>query len=309
MNLQERTPELRSLVESEHGVVAVVDGLGFTEGPIWNPDEQALVFSDLNHDRLVRWSERDGATTFRAPSNKANGNAWDRAGGIITCEHATSRISRLSRDGGYTVLADEFQGREFNSPNDVIVRGDGLIFFTDPIYGRIREDIGLLRPIPQPFRGVFRLHPDGDVALLADDFLQPNGICLSLDERLLFVNDTHALHIRVFDLDGDGALSNGRIWAETVDTNGEKPDGRHAHTSVGVKPDGMKFDSAGNLFCTGPGGIHIFDSAASCLGVIAIPQPPTNFAFGDSDLKSLYVTAGTTLYRARLTVPGTCYFR
>ena len=301
-------PKLRFVLESDQEVKIVIDGLGFTEGPIWNPDEETLIFSDLNHDRLVRWSEQDGASTFRSPSNKANGNAWDRNGGIVSCEHSTSRVSSLSANGIYKVIADKFRDSEFNSPNDIIVRSDGCIFFTDPIFGRIREDIGLLRPIVQPYRGVYRIDPDGSVSLLIDDFLQPNGICLSLDEKQLFVNDTHGLCIKVFELDVDGSVSGGRIWAYTLDNEGLLPDGSLSHAKVGVKPDGLKIDAEGNLFCTGPGGIHVFDPEAQSLGVIAVPQPPTNFAFGGTDLKSLFITAGTCVYRVNLMVPGTCYF-
>lgn len=309
MKLEERLAEFQAAVNVEEDITVAADGFGFTEGPIWNPEEQALVFSDLCHDRLVRWSERDGATTFRTPSNKSNGNAWDRKGGIVSCEHATSRVSHLAPDGTYRVLVSRFDGREFNSPNDVVVGHDGRIYFTDPIFGRIREDIGLLRPIAQPFRGLYCLYPDGEVRLLADDFAQPNGLCLSLNERHLFVNDTHRFHIRVFSLNADGSVSGGDIWADTVDAEGSMPDGRRSHTAPGIKPDGMKFDNAGHLYCTGPGGIHVFDGKARCLGVIGVPQFPTNFAFGDADLKSLYITAGTAVYRVRLNVPGICLYR
>ena len=189
-----------------------------------------------------------------------------------------------------TVLASHYKGKELNSPNDVVVKSDGAIYFSDPIYGRV-EYYGNPRPLPLDYRGVYRVLPDGTLDLLADDFGQPNGLCFSLDEKRLFVNDTERGHIRVFDVGADGKLSGGAVWAETTGPG----DGA---------PDGMKVDTQGNVYCCGPGGIHVFDPNGTCLGVVLMPEGTANFCFGDDDYRSVYVTASSSLYRFRVQIPG-----
>ena len=267
-------------------------GCIFTEGPLWHRRENYLLFSDMPGDHLRRWSEKDGVSTFRKPCHKSNGLAWDLHGRLIVCEHATSHLTRTEPDGKTTVLASHHDGKELNSPNDVVVKSDGAIYFSDPTYGR-KEHFGVPREPQLAFRGVYRVAPDGKtLTLLADDFGQPNGLCFSRDEKTLFVNDTDRQHIRAFDVKQDDTLANSRIWAKTVG------DGAGA-------PDGMKIDSAGNLYCCGPGGIHVFAPDASCLGVIKVPEYTANFCWGDGDLKSLFITASTSVYRIRVAVPGT----
>ena len=264
----------------------------FTEGPLWHAREKYLLFSDMPGDHLRRWSERDGVTTFRKPCNKSNGLAWDLQGRLLTCEHASSRLTRTETDGKITVLASHYEGKELNSPNDLAVKSDGTIYFSDPSYGR-KEHFGLPRDPELSFRGVYRLTPDGKtLTLLADDFGQPNGVCFALDEKTLFVNDTDKQHIRAFDVNADGTLANNRVWAKTV---GE---------GAGA-PDGMKIDSSGNVYSCGPGGIHVFAPDATCLGVIKVPEYTANFCWGDDDLKSLFITASTSVFRIRVAVPGT----
>ena len=210
---------------------------------------------------------------------------------LLCCEHATSRVTRIELDGAVTVIASAFEGEALNSPNDIVVKRDGGIYFTDPTYGRM-DYYGVARAPVLAFRGVYRVEPDGAlITLLADDFAQPNGLCFSADERRLFVNDTERMHIRAFDVVGDGTLRNGRIWAEL------SGDGAGA-------PDGMKIDSEGNLYCCGPGGIHVLDQSAATLGVIRVPRPVANFTWGEDDLKSLFITATDNLYRIRVRVPG-----
>lgn len=279
------------IIACDAGIECLGTGFGFTEGPVWDAQRGRLVFSDMKQDHMRSWSASAGIQTFRRPSNKANGNALDRAGRLLSCEHVTSRVVREAADGTLEVLASHFQGKELNSPNDIIVKSDGAVYFTDPTYGRIREDLGLLRQPELGFQGVFRISTNGDLRLLADDFEQPNGLCFSLDESRLFVNDTVRKHIRCFDVRPDGSTTGGEVWAVTV---GDEP---------GV-PDGMKVDSAGNLFCTGPGGIHVFDANAHCLGVIRPPERPANFAWGGADRCSLFMTAITSLYRLKARVPG-----
>jgi len=238
------------------------------------------------------WTSQGGVKTFRKPSNQANGSAFDAQGRLVSCEHQTSRVVREEKDGKLTVLASHWEGKELNSPNDLTIKSDGAIYFSDPTFGRVREDVGTLRPLMLDFRGVYRLSPDAaEMQLLASDFEQPNGLCFSLDESQLFINDTVRMHIRVYDVQGDGAIAGGRVFAELTGQG----EGR---------PDGMKMDRKGHLYCTGPGGVHVFDSAGQCLGVILTPERPTNMAWGDDDLRTLYITAQTSLYRARLKTAG-----
>ena len=257
----------------------LVTGLGFGEGPAWHADGW-LVFSDIAANRLMRWDETGGARTYRDPSNKANGNAWDRHGRLVSCEHATSRVVRAEADGSMSVLASHYAGKEFNSPNDVAIGADGAICFTDPTYGRIRADVGVVRDLQLAFRGVYRID-DAGLRLLADDFDQPNGLCFTPDNRHLYVNDTARKHIRRFEVLADGTVRGGDVWAKL---EGEAP---------GV-PDGMKCDRAGNVYCTGPGGLHVFDAGGARREVVATPERLTNFTFAGPDL---FLTAPSALYR------------
>jgi gluconolactonase len=266
-------------------------GFLFTEGPVWHSTGRFLIWSDMPGDHMRRWSVADGVTTFRKPSNMANGNTYDRQGRLLTCEHASSRVTRTEPDGRIVSLATHFGGKQLNSPNDIVCRSDGSIYFTDPPYGRAKF-YGLERPQELDLQGVYRVGPDPESPeLLVDDFDRPNGLCFSLDERRLFINDTARKHIRVFDISPTGGLRSGRLWAET---KGDKPGA----------PDGMKIDSAGNVYCCGPGGIHVFDPDANLLEVIEGPEHTANFAWGDDDLRSLFITASTSLYRIRVKVPG-----
>ena len=269
----------------------LVTGCIFTEGPLWHRHDRYLLFSDMPGDHLRRWSDKEGVSTFRKPCNKSNGLAWDNDGRLVACEHASSSLTRTEADGSITVLASHYGDKELNSPNDVVVKRDGAIYFSDPSYGRM-EHFGVPRAPELNFRGVYRLAPDGRaLSLLAADFAQPNGLCFSLDEKILFVNDTDRQHIRAFDVERDGTLANSRVWAKTV---GDGPGA----------PDGMKIDSVGNLYCCGPGGIHVFAPDAASLGVIKVPEYTANFCWGDDDLKSLFITASTSVYRARVNTPG-----
>ncbi|NMH97877.1 SMP-30/gluconolactonase/LRE family protein [Pseudonocardia sp. K10HN5] len=266
----------------------VVTGFRFLEGPVWHPVERSLVFSDIPAARMSRLSAEGELSVFRDPSHMANGNTYDRQGRLLTCEHATSRLVRQEADGSLVTLADRYDGKELNSPNDVVVARDGTIFFTDPSYGRAAP-YGVPRPRELQFCGVYRLGERG-LELLTDDLEGPNGLCLSVDERFLFVADTERMHIRRFELT-TGGVTGGEVWVQTTGTGpGE--------------PDGLKVDSAGNLFSCGPGGIHVFDPAGRDLGVIRVPEVTANFTWGDDDMCSLYICASTTLYRFRTRVPG-----
>ena len=292
MTLEIRERGVTDLVDATVKVERLASDIGFGEGPVWDREGRRLIFSDMKHDHMRAWQEGRGISTFRKPSNKANGNTYDRQGRLVSCEHATSRVVRQEKNGVMTVIASHYGDKELNSPNDVVVKSDGAVYFSDPTYGRIREDVGMPRPLQLDFRGFYRVAGDGAPAqLLANDFEQPNGLCFSLDEKRLFVNDTMRGHIRVFDVGSNGTVSGGRVWVELT---GEG-EGR---------PDGMKVDSAGNLYCTGPGGVHVIDREARCLGVIRAPERVTNIAWGDDDLKSLYITGINALYRVRVKVAG-----
>lgn len=290
-SIEVRDERFRKVVGDDVAMERVATGFDFTEGPIWHPIERHLTFSDMPGDQMRRWSQGAGVTTFRRPSDKANGNAWDRQGRIVTCEHATSRVTRTEADGAITVLATRHGGKQLNSPNDIVVGRDGSVVFTDPTFGRM-EYYGVPREPELDIRGVYRVGADPEhPVLLVDDFDQPNGLCFTPDERRILVNDTMRGHIRVFEVTDDGALSGGDVWAEV---SGE---------GAGL-PDGLKVDTAGNVYCTGPGGVHVFTPDAVCLGVILVPEVTANFTWGDDDLRSIFFTASTSLYRCHTRTPG-----
>ena len=291
MNVEIRDERFRDVVGDDAPVEELATGFDFTEGAMWNHVEDYLIFSDMPGNIMRKWTNERGIEVFREPSNMANGNYYDLQGRLLTCEHSTSRVTRTERDGSITVLATHYDGKELNSPNDIVVKSDGSIYFTDPSFGRM-EYYGVEREQELDWRGVYHLSPgSGELTLLVDDFDQPNGLTFSLDESLLFINDTMRAHIRVFDVNDDGTISNGRVWA---DVTGER-DGL---------ADGMKVDTGGYLYTTGPGGVQVFAPDATCLGTIYVPQGVTNFTWGDDDLRSLYINAGTSLYRTRVKVPG-----
>ena len=290
MSIDVRDPRFHQIVNDDAVLERLATGFEFTEGPVWHPQEKFLIFSDMPGDHMRRWTPSEGISTFRKPCNMANGNAYDRQGRLVTCEHASSRVTRTEHDGTIVPLATHYKGKELNSPNDIVVRSDGTVFFTDPDFGR-RQYYGVPRESELDFRGLYLIRPDGELRLLADDFGQPNGLCFSRDETRLYVNDSPRRHIRVFDVDGD-RLSGGEVWAETGGVEGERT------------PDGMKIDSAGNLFCVGPGGIHVFDADGARLGVILVPENVANFAWGEDGLQSLLITASKSLYRMHVEVPG-----
>ena len=284
------------VVDVEVDVTKVASGFIFTEGPIWHERRQELTFSDIPGNTQYRWTEAGGVSTFRQPSHMSNGNTYDRQGNMLSCEHGGSRVSLIKLDAegneqDYTVLASHYEGKELNSPNDIVVNQAGMIYFTDPPYGRAGK-YGIERERELDFCGVYRLNPaNGEVTLLVDDFERPNGLCFNKSETQLLVNDTERLHIRIFDVQRDGTLANSRLFAETI---GE------GHS----KPDGMKIDSEENVYCCGPGGFHVFDRAGDSLGIIQMPEHTTNFCFGDADMQSLYITASTSIYRIRTKIPG-----
>lgn len=253
----------------------------FTEGPAWTP-QGTLVFSDC-HDNKI-WEMKFPASgaapkVFRDPAGPSNGLTFDKQGRLIACDYGHRRVTRTEKDGKITVLADRFEGKKFNSPNDVVVKSDGSIYFTDPSYGCKDEDREL------PYKGVFRIRPDGKVDLLVSDFDMPNGLCFSADESKLYIADSSKrAHIRVMDVAKDGTLSGGKVFATLVDQ--------------GV-PDGMKIGAEGHLYSSAAPGVLVYDRTGKLVETIPVPEVAANLAWGDKDRKTLYITAQTGVYRAR----------
>ena len=274
-------------VVGEAKVEKITNGFEFTEGPVWMPDGY-LLFSDIPADIIYKWIPSAASTEiFRKPSGHSNGLTLDKTGRLLACEH-DRRITRTEKDGTIVPVATHYKGKLLNSPNDIVVKSDDSIYFTDPPYGLPGQEEGK----ELDFNGVFRLAPDGTLTLLDDGFDRPNGIAFSPDESILYVNDSLRGHIRSYDVQSNGTISNGQVFAKLKSEE------------EGV-PDGMKVDVCGNVFCTGPGGIWVLSEGGDFLGVIKVPEVPANLAWGDSDLKSLYITARTGLYRTRVRTGGT----
>ena len=226
-------------------VEVVATGFTFTEGPVWTAD-RVMLFTDIPNDVILRTDK----TEFRKPSGKANGLTLDERSRLVACEHWNRRVTRTEKDGTISVIADSYAGKKFNSPNDVAVRNDGVLFFTDPDYGlegREKE---------QPCNGVYAVMPDGNVKLLGDDFKKPNGIALSVDQKSLYVADTEGSHIRAFTVNADATLSDGKVLCPVPG------------------PDGLRVDSAGNIWCTGEGGIHVFPARVNRLAYSRFRRHP-----------------------------------
>lgn len=265
----------------------IAGGFIFTEGPVWHP-EGYLLFSDIEGARIYRYdpnAQAEKVSVWRENSGNANGNTLDRQGRLVTCEHGNRRVSRTEQDGTVVALAASYQGKRLNSPNDVVVKSDGTIYFSDPPYGIQPEQR------EQPCNGLYRITPAGQLELLVDDFERPNGLAFSPDEQILYVDDSPRRHVRAFDVQPNGSLSNSRIFADMD------------HPQPG-SPDGMKLDVEGNLYVAGATGVWVFTAEGEHLGVITTPERPANCAWGDADRQTLYVTARTSLFRIRTHVPG-----
>jgi gluconolactonase len=287
---------VRELVDENAEVVQVATGFTFTEGPIWMADG-SLHFSDMPGDKRRRWHPSDGVSVLLDPSRKCNGMTRDNDGNLLVCEHVSSSLVRERPDGVRETLAFHWQGKYLNSPNDVIVASDGSILFTDPTYGRM-PGFGIERSQELDFQGVYRIPPGGgqdELQLLVDDFVQPNGLCFSPDESLLYVNDTTNAHIRVFDVGADHQLSNGRVFAEKIG------DGDLAK---GGLVDGMKLDERGNVYVTGPDGVWIFAPDGAHLGVIEVPESVGNVNWGGDDWRTLFIPASSSVYSVQMHVGG-----
>jgi len=286
MSIDVRDEAMHAIVDENATCDTVASDLQFTEGPIWHPGGQHLTFSDIPANKLYRWDAGNGLTVYREPSQMANGNTYDHEGRILSCEHAASRVTR-DDSGTLSVLASHYEGKELNSPNDIIVSADGDIYFTDPAYGR-RGVHGVEREQELSFQGVYHLSPtDLTLTLLTGDLLTPNGLCLGLDPSQLFVADTQNQEIRRYTLAGDG-LTGGDVFAQSP------------------APDGLKIDAVGNLYAGGPGGVHVYDGInGGLLGVIQTPGFCANFTWGGDEMMTLFMTASTAVFSVPVRVPGT----
>ena len=286
---------MNELVEAGTRIEQLGTGFTFTEGPIWHPEEQLLYFSDMPAD--VRRSITLGGDVREVlrPARKCNGMTLDAQLDLIVCEHVTSSLVRERKDGVRETLAYHWRGQYLNSPNDVCVRSDGTIYFTDPWYGR-KPHYGVERERDLGWQGVFRIPPGGgqdelDLVVAEDEFEMPNGLCFSPDESRLYINDTPRGHIKVFDVLPDGGLANGRLFFEGIISE-----------TVAGKPDGMKSDELGDIWVTGPGGVWVISPAAEHLGTVRVPEVIGNLAWGGPDWKTLFIAASTSVYTLRTQV-------
>jgi gluconolactonase len=297
--LEVHDPGLHDLVAPDAPIERIAGGLTFTEGPVWRRGH--LLFSDIPNKRIARWRRLpEGPELTTYATGMSNGLTLDRQGHVLAAEHDGRRVTRVADDGTRTVLAEQFQGKRLNSPNDIVVKSDGSIYFTDPPYavqpatpGMARPAEWWTKPIPgkeQPCNGVYRIAPDGSLHLVADDFTLPNGLAFSPDESVLYIDDSARKHIRAFAVRPDGTLTNGRVLLDM------------ASEDLGV-PDGLKVDRSGNVFCTGPGGVWVCRADGALLGRIVLPELPANLAWGE-DGSVLFLTARTSVYRLQTKTRG-----
>ena len=277
-------------VRGDRRIERIANGFRWAEGPVYIPAWRCLIWSDIPNDRMMRWDEMTGHVgVFRQPAGYANGHTLDPQGRLVSCEHGTRRVTRTEADGSISVLADRWQGKRFNSPNDVVVHSDGSIWFTDPSYGidsnyeghKAESEIGGCH--------VYRIDPHGArIDCVATDFVRPNGLAFSLDERKLFIADTRRNHIRLFDVVGDGSLSGGDVFT----TN-----------TVGVF-DGIRLDETGRVWAAAGPGVHCYASDGALIGRIELPEAVSNLVFGGPKRNVLFVCATSSVYAIHLNTNG-----
>jgi gluconolactonase len=283
--LESLSPKFQELIDSNAKLETVASGFGFTEGPMWDP-AGFLYVSDETINKIFKVYP-NGKKEELIALGDPDGNTFDRRHRLIDCASVLRAIIAVTPDGKYTVLADRYEGKRLNSPNDVIIGPDGAIYFTDPTLDLVAGEKQEI-----PFKGVYRLDEKGNLRLLTKDLPQPNGLAFSPDGKKFYVDDDDQRNIHVYDVAADGSLSNGRIF-------GEEPGGK----GEGV-PDGIKVDNKGNLFVTGPKGIWIWDATGNHLGTIVMPEQPANLAWGDPEYRTLYITATTSVYRLETKTSG-----
>lgn len=293
----------RDLLPESSKLEKVVGGRQFTEGPIWVRGGGYLLFTDIPANAIMKWAPGSAEpVVFRQPVFDgaypggqfvgANGLTLDAQGRLTSCEHGNRRVARTEQDGTVVTLADRFQGKRLNSPNDLVYKSNGDLYFTDPPYGFLKQDDDPAKELP--FNGIYRLTPLGRLDLLVDTMTRPNGLAFSPDETKLYVANSDASEKiwMVFDIAPDGSLRKGSVFADLT-----------SEAAPGL-PDGMKIDKQGNIFATGPGGVWVFSPDGGRLGLIAAPEVPANCTWGDEDGRTLYITARTSVYRIRLATEG-----
>ncbi|MCK5745290.1 SMP-30/gluconolactonase/LRE family protein [Oricola sp.] len=287
-------PRFDRFVLGNAPVKQIATGFDWVEGPVWFGDASCLLFSDIPNNRIMRWIPGEGVSTFRQPSNYANGHTRDRQGRLISCEHGTRRVTRTEHDGSITVIADSCGGKPLNSPNDVVVKSDGTVWFSDPHYG-IKTDYEGYRAEQENPCVVYRVLPEtGAIEVMVDDMNCPNGLAFSPDETKLYVADTGRMfsndeqHIRVYDCDGDGMLSNSRVF----------------HKIDRGCSDGFRIDADGNLWSSAADGVHCISPEGDRLGRILVPEVVSNVCFGGRAKHQLFITATTSVYMITLNRTG-----
>lgn len=284
-----------SFVLGNAPVKQIATGFDWVEGPVWFGDANCLLFSDIPNNRIMRWIPGLGTSIYREPSNYSNGHTRDRQGRLISCEHGTRRVTRTAADGSVTVIADSFEGKRLNSPNDVVVKSDGTIWFTDPHYGIKTNYEGFKSEQELPCQ-VYRVDPSkGTINVVLTDFAGPNGLAFSPDEDKLYVADTGAIfdedaerHIRVFDVDADNRLSGGDVFHQI---------------SEGFA-DGFRLDSDGNLWSSAADGVHCINPSGELIGKVLVPELVSNVCFGGRSKHQLFITASTSVYMISLNRQG-----
>lgn len=293
MKIDRISPALDRIIDSSAPLDRVVHGIQFGEGPVWDKRTKQLFFVDILANTIYKWKPGVGRDVVVHPSGYADGMTLDKEGRLLVAGWSSRNVWRLEKDGSQTTLVTHYDGRKINAPNDIVMKSDGAVYWTDPsgglmIPGMVPEDC---QPYLE-FNGVFRLSPNGrTVTLVVREGETPNGLAFSPDEKILYVNDTRLAHIRAFDVKPDGTLGEGRLFYQLVG----KEDG---------VADGMKVDSEGNVYTTGPGGIHIIDSKGKLLGRLLISEHCTNFCWGDDDWRSIYITSHESVFRTRIKIPG-----
>ncbi|MBI3836897.1 MAG: SMP-30/gluconolactonase/LRE family protein [Planctomycetia bacterium] len=303
--IERKDPRFDKIVPKDAHMEQLADGFDWSEGPVWIKDGGYLLFSDIPRNSVMKWKEGEGISLFMKPAGYtgvvdygkepgSNGLLLDPQGRVVFCEHGDRRVSRLEKDGGKKTLVDSYQGKRLNSPNDAVYKSNGDLYFTDPPYGLPKNFDDPRRELD--FCGVYRLAKDGQVTLLTKDMTRPNGIAFSPDEKTLYVaqSDPAAAVWMAFDVKSDGTLGKGRVFFDST-----------SWAKAGKKglPDGMDIDQAGNLFATGPGGVHVFAPDGTHLGSFETGEATANVAWGD-DGSVLYITADMYLVRIKLNTKG-----